>query len=59
MFDEKVLLKAIGRLMVQVEEEKRRRFEAIQALMKLPLLEPFSIKVPTDEEIKKRILELI
>lgn len=58
MFDEKALKKVIGKLMVQVEEEKRRRIEAIQALVNLPLLEPFSIKVPTEEEIEKRIDEL-
>lgn len=58
MFDEMALKKVIGKLMVQIEEEKRRRVEAIQALTSLPLLEPFSIKVPTDEEIERRIEEL-
>jgi len=58
MFDETVLKKVIGKLMVQVEEEKRRRVEAIQALTNLPLLKPFSIRVPTDEEIERRIEEL-
>jgi hypothetical protein len=58
MFDEKALRKVIGKLMVQVEEEKRRRVEAIQALTNLPLLKPFSITVPTEEEIERRIEEL-
>lgn len=58
MFDETTLKKVIGRLMVQVEEEKRLRIEAIQALTSLPLLKPFSVKVPTDEEIERRIEEL-
>jgi hypothetical protein len=58
LVDEQTLKKVIGKLMVQIEEEKRRRIEAIQALVKLPLLEPFSIKTPTDEEIEKRIDEL-
>jgi hypothetical protein len=58
MFDETVLRRVIGKLMVQVEEEKRRRAEAIQALTNLPLLKPFSIRVPTDEEIERRIEEL-
>ncbi len=55
---EKDLLKVIGKLMVQVEEERRRRIEAIQALTSLPLLKPFSIHIPTDEEIERRIQEL-
>jgi len=59
MFDEKALKKVIGKLMLQVEEEKRRRIEAIQALTSLPLLKPFSVKVPTDEEIERRIQELL
>jgi len=58
MFDENVLKKVIGKLMVQVEEEKRRRVEAIQALTSLPLLQPFSVRIPTDEEIERRIEEL-
>jgi hypothetical protein len=58
MFDEKALKKVIGKLMVQVEEEKRRRVEAIQALTNLPLFQPFSIKVPTEAEIEQRIEEL-
>lgn len=58
MFDETSLKKVIGKLMIQIEEEKRRRVEAIQALVKLPLLEPFSVKAPSDEEIEKRIQEL-
>jgi hypothetical protein len=58
MYDEKVLKRVIKQLMIQVEEEKRSRIEVIQAFAKLPLLEPFSIKTPTDEEIEKRIDEL-
>lgn len=58
MFDEAVLIKVIGRLMVQVEEEKRRRIEAIQALTNLPLLQPFLVRLPTEEEIERRIEEL-
>jgi hypothetical protein len=58
MFDEQALKKVIGKLIIQVEEEKRRRIETIQALVRLPLLEPFSIKLPTEEEIEKRIEEL-
>ena len=58
MFDEKTFKKVVGKLMVQVEEERRRRVEAIQALTSLPLLEPFSIKHPTEEEIERRIEEL-
>lgn len=49
----------IVKLMMQVEEEKRRRIEAIHALMSLSLLKPFSIKTPTDEEIERRIEELL
>ena len=58
MFDEKILIKVIGKLMIQVEEEKRRRIEAIQALTSLPLLKPFEVHVPTEGEIEKRIEEL-
>jgi hypothetical protein len=58
MFDEKALIKVIGKLMIQVEEERRLRAEAIQALTKLPHLSLYSIKIPTKEEIEKRILEL-
>ena len=56
--DEKVLKQIIGKLMMQVEEEKRLRIEAIQALVSLPLLQPFSVKTPTQEEIERRIQEL-
>jgi hypothetical protein len=59
MSDERDLKKVIAALMVQVEEEKRRRIEAIQALTNLPLLQPFQVKAPTDEEIERRILELL
>jgi len=55
---EELLKKIIGRLMQQVEEEKRLRIEAIRALVNLPLLEPFSVKPPTEEEIERRIQEL-
>jgi hypothetical protein len=58
MPEERDLKKVIGKLMVQVEEEKRRRIEAIQALTSLPLLQPFVVKVPTEEEIERRIEEL-
>jgi len=58
MCDEVALKKVIGKLMQQVEEEKRLRIEAIQALVRLPLLQPFSVKVPTEDEIEKRIQEL-
>lgn len=58
MFDENILKKVIGKLMVQIEEEKRLRVEAIQAFMNLPMLEPFSIRIPTDVEIERRIEEL-
>jgi hypothetical protein len=57
--DEKVLKQIIGKLMMQVEEEKRLRIEAIQALVNLPLLQPFSVKTPTQEEIDRRIQELL
>jgi len=59
MLDETALKKVVGKLMIQVEEERRRRIEAIQALTNLPLLKPFSIKTPTDEEIERRIEELL
>ena len=58
MYSEAILKKVIARLMIQVEEEKRLRIEAIQALVKLPLLQPFLVKTPTDEEIERRIQEL-
>jgi len=58
MYSEAILKKVIARLMIQVEEEKRLRIEAIQALVRLPLLQPFSVKVPTEDEIEKRIQEL-
>lgn len=57
--DETALKKVVGKLMQQVEEEKRRRIEAIQALTNLSLLKPFSIHIPTDEEIERRIQELL
>jgi hypothetical protein len=59
MLDEKSMKKVVSLLMIQVEEERRRRIEAIQALTNLPLLKPFSIKAPTDEEIERRIEELL
>jgi hypothetical protein len=55
---EELLKKVIGKLMQQVEEERRLRIEAIQALVSLPVLEPFSVKVPSSEEIERRIQEL-
>jgi len=58
MYSEAILKKVIARLMIQVEEEKRLRIEAIQALVKLPLLQPFSVEFPTEEEIERRITEL-
>lgn len=58
MSDEKILKKVIGKLMVQVEEEKRLRIEAIKALVALPLLKPFIISIPTEQEIDRRIEEL-
>ena len=58
MPDERDLKKVIARLMVQVEEEKRRRIEMIQAFASLPS-QPVLVKTPTDEEIERRILELL
>jgi len=58
MYSDAALKKVIGKLMQQVEEEKRLRIEAIQALVNLPLLQPFLVKTPTDEEIEQRIQEL-
>jgi len=58
MFDEKALKKVIGKLMVQIEEEKRLREEAVQALTRLSLLKPYSVHIPTEEEIERRIEEL-
>ena len=56
MYDEQALLKVIAKLMMQVEEERRRRVELIQAYGSL---KSFSVKEPTPEEIERRILELI
>lgn len=58
MFDDATLRKVIGRLMVQVEEERLRRVEIIQALVTLPSSKSFSVKSPTDEEIEQRIEQL-
>lgn len=56
MYDEETLLKVIAKLMMQVEEERKRRTELIQAFGSL---KPFSITEPTSEEIERRILELV
>ena len=40
---------------MQVEEEKRRRMELIQAYARL---KPFSITKPTKEDVERRIEEL-
>ena len=55
MYDEATLLRVIAKLMQQVEEEKQRRAELIQAYASL---KSFSIKKPTDEEVERRIREL-
>ena len=57
--NEIILKTVIRKLMQQVEEEKRLRIEAIQALVNLPLSGTFSIKAPTDEEVEQRIQELM
>jgi len=58
MFSEEILRRVIKKLMLQVEEEKRRREEAIRALTNISMLPPQPIRVPTDEEIERRIEEL-
>lgn len=55
MYDETTLLKVIRRLMVQVEEERKRRVELIQVFGGL---KSFSVTEPTSEEVERRILEL-
>lgn len=59
MLDEQSFKKVVGKLMQQIEEEKRRRVEVIQALTSLPLLKPFTTSIPSDEEIERRIQELL
>ena len=60
-FAHTVLRRIIGKLMMQVEEEKRRRDEAIQSVICGNGRRVFDIsppRVPTEQEIDDKIKEL-
>jgi hypothetical protein len=59
MYGEFTLRKVIGKLMQQIEEEKRLREETIRLCINRSALVDLSPPViPTDEEIENRIKEL-
>lgn len=60
-FSETILKKVIGKLMMQIEEERRLRQELVALYLgkdKYPEKHSDSIKEPTDVEVDSRIREL-